>query len=77
MDEASGSVLLQEIYELGAQSSSCIGTTGSSAMRYCEKWLHDASPGTARSFSQAPDEADHNLPSLRHIAPLHGRKAGL
>jgi hypothetical protein len=45
MDWASAS-LTQESYELAAQSSSCIGTTGSSAMRYCEKWLHDASPGT-------------------------------
>jgi hypothetical protein len=65
------------MYELATQSSSRIGTTGSAAMRYCEQWLHDASPGTVRSFSPAPDEADHNLPSLSDIAPLHARKAAL
>jgi hypothetical protein len=65
------------IYELATQSSSRIGTTGSAAMRYCEQWLHDASLGTVRSFSPAPDEAHHNLPSVSHIAPRHGRKPGL
>jgi alpha-ketoglutarate-dependent taurine dioxygenase len=79
MNEASGSVLLQEIYELAAQSSSW----------YRHHWQQ---PGDALLWENGftmhrrepfypsrrrVGEADHNLPSLSHTAPLHGRQTGL
>jgi taurine dioxygenase len=79
MDEAPGSVLLQEIYELAAQSSSS----------YRHHWQQ---PGDALLWENGftmhrrepfdpsrrrVGEADHNLPSLSHTAPLHGRQTGL
>jgi len=78
MDEAPGSVLLQEIYELAAQSSSS----------YRHHWQLDEALLWENGFTmhrrepfdpsrRRVGEADDNLPSLSHTAPLHGRQTGL
>jgi hypothetical protein len=79
MEDANGEFAGRKVLYLDPTTPVEIDGMDEHQARLCYRGLRvrDAAPATVRSFSPAPDEADHNLPSLRHIAPLHGRKVGL